>query len=228
MDYKFVGAFIVMRHGARNPLKKEDEFYKILYNNWGNHDSNITDIGIQQSKLSGEYLARYYKLQNFKGEIVYSNSGLQRTIDTQKNFLIGWEKIFKKNTIEKHLNNEKNIYYRNYSSEYSKKYIKKEEFIKSDKIKKFKIGEKLNIVRSIDKIVKNYCKCEYIVNDNNIDDILIQIATAYDHNKSSPDKELPLKLTNEQIQLSKIMLQNYLNMFYSRSDIVSLGIGKLP
>ena len=224
MDY--LGSFILMRHGARNPIKHDSVFFNILYKNWDQHDSNLTEIGKLESFVIGYNFGKCLDELNVMPLLISQNSGKSRTIDTEILFKNGFNSYFshKNYSFQSIKLSDPNLYFRNYSTITSKNKIKKDK-LKNSLVKNYKKYDKLEIIPYINFKLKKY---NFLVNENNIDSILIDIAIAYYHNHFSEKNKFPFLFNKDLITLALDVEYNFRCNFYSIKLNRHIGIGKLP
>ena len=80
----FIGGLYIIRHGAREPLKKDNIN---LYKNWKHFNGNLTEIGQTQTKILGKYFSKKLKKFKYHDIVFYLNSSEKRTKDTRIIFL---------------------------------------------------------------------------------------------------------------------------------------------
>ena len=94
MDFKPFKTIIVARHGPREPITKYPKLLKFNKrdNDKENHDAKLTKLGIKHCVKFGKVIKNVYNksIQN-KNRIKLMSSNYNRTIDSLKYFMIGFD-----------------------------------------------------------------------------------------------------------------------------------------
>lgn len=94
MEFKPLKTIIVARHGPREPITKYPKLLKFSKrdNNKENHDAKLTKLGIKHCVKFGKVIKTIYNksIQN-KNKIKLISSNYNRTIDSLKYFMIGFD-----------------------------------------------------------------------------------------------------------------------------------------
>ena len=215
---------ILARHGARTPTNSNTILHKKIYKNWNNHRGKLTKIGEQQSEILGENLAKKYLRYGFKPDVIYADSSnTQRTKESLKYFIKGWEIIYK-NRKKYYLINNKGkepflkLKYRVSSLNNSKDQTRiKHHFSNQD------IDNMINNIKN--KINKN-CNLDININYKNAPYIFTKIYNSIELNKAS-NNHSPIIDVNDKKNILRYFAKATFNNKYTKNKSLKV-IGSTP
>ena len=217
---------ILIRHGARAPIKSNSILHKEIYKNWKKHDGHLTKIGEKQSELLGNTIAKKYHKYGYVPKIIYADSSdTQRTKKSLKLFIKGWNKIYKNSYLGKY-------YYIKYKGKYP--FLKlRYKFSNMNKNKEINIIKHHFERKDIDKLLKNIkiqlknkCNLEIDITKDNEPYIFTKIYNSRVLNECS-NKHQPIINVNDRHNILKYFTRLTFNKKYTNKISLKL-IGSTP
>ena len=215
---------ILARHGAHNRLI-QIQFYTKKYIKIGIIiEEKLTKIGEQQSEIYREKLAKKYLRYGFKPDVIYADSSnTQRTKESLKFFIKGWEIIYK-NRKKYYLINNKGkepflkLKYRVSSLNYSKEQTRIKHHFSNKDID--------NMINNIKNKINKKCNLDININYKNAPYIFTKIYNSIELNKAS-NNHSPIIDVNDKKNILRYFAKATFNNKYTKNKSLKV-IGSTP
>lgn len=217
---------ILIRHGARTPIRSDSILHNQIYKNWKRHNAHLTTIGKKQSEILGKNIGnKYYKI-GYKPYIICADSSdTQRTKESLKCFIKGWNSLYKKIYSGKYyyIKNKGRDPFLKLKYKFSKLNNTNEKSI----IKHHFIEKNIdNLLKNIKIQLKNKCNLELKISNQNIPFVFTKVYNSIELNNASNDHN-PIIKVNENKKILKYFAKATFNKKYTRKKSLKV-IGSTP